>query len=319
MKAVVISSFGEPEVLKIEEREIPTIGPNDVLLQVKAVGVNRPDIFQRKGNYAAPVGVDPYIPGLEVAGVTCAVGPAVNNFREGQPVMALVAGGGYAEYVAVDSCSCIAIPKNVSFEEAAGMPETLFTVWHNVFQRARLKSGERLLVHGGTGGIGLTAIQLGLLMGAEVFTTVGSNPKKQFVETLGAKAFNYHEEDFEQVLSDVDVILDSIGGNYFTKNINVLASEGRLVQINAMNGAKVELNLFKLMQKRISITGSTLRNQSLEVKRGIAQELEKNVLPMIEEDRFKTYISQVFPVEEVVSAHHLMESRDFVGKIILAF
>lgn len=322
MKAAIITTFGAPEVLEIQEREIPRILPTEVLVEVKAAGVNRPDIFQRKGNYAAPEGVAADIPGLEVSGLVIAVGDQVHTLAVGHRVMALVSGGGYAAYVAVDAGSCLPMPANITFEEAAGMPETLFTVWHNVFQRGRLKAGDKLLVHGGTGGIGLTAIQLALLMGCEVYTTVGTDEKKAFVEALGVtKAFNYHKEDFEGSLlnADITVILDSIGGEYFTKNVNVLAEEGRLVQINAMMGAKVELNLFKLMQKRIFLTGSTLRNRSLSFKAEVATELKAQVLPWIASGAYKTYIQQVFPIDVVVQAHSLMESRDFVGKIILVF
>lgn len=322
MKTVIISTFGGPEVLEIQDRPIPDILANEVLLQVKAAGINRPDIFQRKGNYPAPAGVSADVPGLEVSGVITAVGKNVSELKIGQAVMALVSGAGYAEYVAVDAGSCIEIPDNISFEEAAGMPETLFTVWSNVFQRGKLQRGEKILVHGGTGGIGLTTIQLSLLMGAEVFTTVGSAEKKKFVENLGVtSAFNYHEEDFEESLKDtaIDVILDSIGGDYFNKNINILNEEGRLIQINAMQGAKVSLNLFKLMQKRIFLSGSTLRNRSLVFKAELAQEIKKQVVPFIANGSYKTFIEKVFPVEDVIQAHELMESRDFIGKLILVF
>lgn len=322
MKAVVISSFGAPEVLEIQERNIPLLSSEEVLIQVKAAGVNRPDIFQRKGNYPAPVGVAADIPGLEVSGVVYAVGENVKSLTIGQRVMALVAGAGYAEYVAVDEGSCIPIPENLSFEEAAGMPETLFTVWHNVFQRGGLKKGEKFLVHGGAGGIGITAIQLAYLLGCEVFTTVGSDKKKEFVNNLGVSmALNYHVEDFEEVLKStgIDVILDSIGGDYFNKNINVLAEEGRLVQINAMEGPKVNLNLFKLMQKRIFLTGSTLRNRSTSFKADVAREINEYVMPLIANGSYKTYIEQIFSIADVVKAHQLMESRNFIGKIILVF
>lgn len=323
MKVVAISSFGEPDVLKVVDREKPSILPTEVLIEVKAAGINRPDTFQRKGNYPAPEGVAADIPGLEVAGYVIEVGEEVEGLRKGDRVMALLAGGGYAQFVNVDAGSCLLVPDTISLEEAAGIPETLFTVWHNVFQRGNLKSGEKLLVHGGTGGIGLTAIQLAQAFGADVYTTVGSEVKKDFVEhILGVcKAFNYHQEDFEAVLREekVNVILDSIGGEYFSKNINVLSDEGRLVQINAMKGAKVEVNLFKIMQKRLFLTGSTLRSRSLEFKSALAKELNTEVLPLIAEGKLKTYIAQVFPYTEVVEAHRLMESRDFIGKIILTF
>lgn len=322
MKVVVITRPGEADVLEIQERSIPEISANEVLIKVKAAGVNRPDVYQRKGNYAAPKGVAADIPGLEVSGIISAIGSEVSSFQLGQAVMALVSGAGYAEYVAVDAGSCMLIPEGISFEEAAGMPETLFTVWSNVFQRGKLAPGETILVHGGAGGIGLTAIQLAKLMGNNVFTTVGSAEKKKFVKNLGVTAaFNYHEEDFEELLgsNSVNVVLDSIGGDYFNKNINVLAEEGRLVQINAMQGAKVNLNLIKLMQKRIYITGSTLRNRPLSFKAEIANELKQFVLPFIANGSYKTYIERVFAIDDVVEAHRLMESRDFIGKIILVF
>lgn len=322
MKAVVISAYGAPEVLEIQERGIPSIMADEVLIKVKAAGVNRPDIFQRKGNYPPPSGVVADIPGLEISGIVIAIGDNVKTLAIGDCVMALLAAGGYAEYAAVHEGSCIVMPENISFEEAAGMPETLFTVWHNVFQRGKLQRGYNFLVHGGTGGIGLTAIQLAKLMGSQVYTTVGSEEKKKFVETLAVElAINYHNEDFESMLKGVgiNVILDSIGGDYFDKNINILAEEGRLVQINAMAGAKVNLNLHYMMQKRISLTGSTLRNRSLSFKAELAQEIKKYVIPFVADGSYKTYIEEIFPVEEVVKAHHLMETRNFIGKIILTF
>jgi putative PIG3 family NAD(P)H quinone oxidoreductase len=322
MQAVVITEPGGPEVLQVQERTIPLLGKDEVLITVHAAGVNRPDVFQRRGNYPAPVGTVADIPGLEVAGVVAAVGEDCRSFEAGDRVMALVAGGGYAQYVAVDCGSCIRIPDNLSFTEAAGMPETLFTVWHNVFERGRLTRGERFLVHGGAGGIGSTAIQLAHLFGAEVFTTVGGTDKVSFVRSLGASHIvNYKESDFEESWNSgsMDVILDSIGGTYFEKNINLLAEEGRLVVINAMQGAKVELNLIKMMQKRIHLTGSTLRNRSLEFKKQLADAISQNVLPLIETGAYKTPIAEVFSYKDARYAHELMESRAFSGKIILAF
>nr|WP_210354317.1 NAD(P)H-quinone oxidoreductase [Sphingobacterium tabacisoli] len=322
MQAVVITEPGGPEVLQVQERTIPLLGKKEVLITVHAAGVNRPDVFQRRGNYPAPVGTVADIPGLEVAGVVAAVGEDCRNFEVGDRVMALVAGGGYAQYVAVDHGSCIHIPDNLSFIEAAGMPETLFTVWHNVFERGRLSGGERFLVHGGAGGIGSTAIQLAHLFGAEVFTTVGTSDKESFVRDLGASHIvNYKESDFEKSwgASSMDVILDSVGGSYFEKNINLLAEEGRLVVINAMQGAKVELNLIKMMQKRIYLTGSTLRNRSLEFKRQLTEAICQNVIPLIETGAYKTPIAEVFSYKDARYAHELMESRAFSGKIILAF
>ena len=322
MKAVVVSAFGEPEVLVVEERDKPVLQAGEVLIKVCAAGVNRPDLLQRKGKYPAPIDTVQDILGLEVAGHIVELSDDVSDLSVGERVMALVAGGGYAEYVSVSASVCISIPENVTYEEAAGMPETLFTVWHNVFQRGHLQAGESLLVHGGAGGIGSTAIQLGNLFGAKVFATVGSDAKKVFVNELGAfQAINYHEEDFEEILKDqaIDVILDSIGGSYFNRNIQVLNADGRLVYINAMEGAKVELNLLKLMQKRIYLTGSTLRSRSIEFKSQLAQEIRQHVLPFIEDRCYRTHIHQVFPFQEAAEAHNLMESRNFLGKIILKF
>ncbi|MBL1408378.1 NAD(P)H-quinone oxidoreductase [Sphingobacterium sp. C459-1T] len=322
MDAVVITKSGGPDVLQVRKRMIPTIGDYEVLVEVRAAGVNRPDVFQRKGNYPAPTGVVADIPGLEVAGIIVKVGSACCGIRIGDRVMALIAGGGYAQYVAVDFRLCIVLPDNLSFIEAAGMPETLFTVWHNVFERGRLIKGERFLIHGGAGGIGSTAIQLANLLGADVFTTVGSSEKISFVQELGASHIvNYKECDFEDVWSGIgiDVILDSIGGSYFEKNVNLLSEEGRLIIINAMQGAKVELNLIKMMHKRIHLTGSTLRNRSLEFKRQLTEAICQNVLPLIETGTYKTPIAEVFSYKDAGYAHELMESRAFNGKIILAF
>lgn len=322
MKAVVITEAGGPEVLKVEERAVPLISETEVLIEVRAAGVNRPDVFQRKGNYPAPAGVVADIPGLEVAGVVVAVGKTCQNIVVGDRVMALVGGGGYAQYVAADAAVCIIMPDNLSFVEAAGMPETFFTVWHNVFERGQLGVGERFLVHGGAGGIGSTAIQLATLFGAEVYTTVGSAAKALFVRQLGAtEVVDYSSSDFEETWMEfkMDVILDSIGGQYFNKNINLLNEEGRLVIINAMQGPKVELNLINLMKKRLHITGSTLRNRSLGFKRKLAYAVNREVMPWVESGLYKTPVAQVFSYSDAYLAHELMESRNFLGKIILAF
>lgn len=322
MKAVVMHGIGGPDVLKIEERVRPTISSTQVLIRVYAAGVNRPDIFQRKGNYAAPSHIVQDILGLEVSGVIEDIGDSVTQWKVGDEVMALVSGGGYATYVCVHEGAVLKKPNNLSFEEAAGIPETVYTVWHNLFQRGRLKSGENLLVHGGSGGIGSTAIQLGKLFGAHVTTTVGSSSKMQYAINLGADTvINYQEDDFEDIIgrNNIDVVLDSIGGVYFSKNINVLKEEGRLVYINAMQGAKVELNLIKMMQKRIYITGSTLRNRDDEFKSLLTADIREFVLPFLEDGSFSVPIYKVFNSEEASKAHELMESRNFQGKIILKF
>lgn len=322
MKAVVITEPGAPEVLQVEELDQPQVGDLDVLIAVRAAGVNRPDVFQRKGNYPAPAGVDPRIPGLEVAGVIVEKGRLVDNWNIGDPVCALVAGGGYASYVSVYQGHCLPIPPNLTFEEAAALPETVFTVWDNVFRRGKLRAGEHFLVHGGAGGIGSTAIQLGALFGAEVYTTISSTEKGLFCQSLGAsKTIDYTREDFQQVLADrgVDVILDSIGGDYFEKNINLLNPDGRLVYINAMQGAKAELNLLKLMQKRIVLTGSTLRARDHQFKETLRDEIWTEVWPKIIAGDFKPRLFQMFPFYEAATAHQAMEDSALLGKIVLTF
>ncbi|MFC6100937.1 NAD(P)H-quinone oxidoreductase [Olivibacter domesticus] len=321
MKAVVITSFGAPEVLQIQERAIPVVLNDEVLVRVKAAGVNRPDVFQREGNYPAPKGASVDIPGLEIAGIVEAVGEGVTQWHIGDKVCALVSGGGYAEYVAVPSGHCLPIPNNLNFTEAASLPETVFTVWSNVFQRGNLKSQENLLVHGGTSGIGTTAIQLAKAFGAKVFTTAGTDEKCKACLALGADiCINYKESDFEKALSnyEIDIILDMVGGDYFEKNMNVLAAEGRLVYINAMQGNTVKLNIMKMMQKRISITGSTLRSRDKTFKTILTKSVYEHVWPTILNGQFKPIIYKVFPAEQATQAHHLMESSTHIGKIVLS-
>lgn len=320
MKAIVITGYGAPEVLKIQELSLPEISPDEVLIKVKAAGVNRPDVFQRKGKYPAPEGVPADIPGLEVAGVVEKTGKNVTTFKPGDKVFALLAGGGYAEYVKVPEGQILTIPDGFSFEEAAGLAETLYTVYHNVFLRAKLQKGERFLVHGGSSGIGITAIQLAKASGAEVFVTVGSDDKGEKCLELGADQFvNYKKDDFAVVLKDkkIDVILDMIGGDYFEKNINILNEEGRLVYINAMSGNLVTLNIMQLMQKRISIMGSTLRSRDKAFKAALTKEIREKMLPLLEKGHFTPVIHQVFPLDKASEAHQLMESNQHIGKIIL--
>lgn len=322
MKAVIITSFGAPEVLQIQERAIPVVLKDEVLVRVKAAGVNRPDVFQREGNYPAPKGAPADIPGLEIAGIVETVGEGVTQWHIGDKVCALVSGGGYAEYVAIPSGHCLPIPSNLNFIEAASLPETVFTVWSNVFQRGNLKSQENLLVHGGTSGIGITAIQLAKAFGANVFTTAGTEEKCKACLDLGADlCINYKESDFEKALSNynIDIILDMVGGDYFEKNMNVLAAEGRLVYINAMQGNTVKLNIMKMMQKRISITGSTLRSRDKAFKTMLTKSVYEHVWPTILNGQFKPIIYKVFPAEQAAQAHHLMESSTHIGKIVLSF
>ncbi|MGN6532190.1 MAG: NAD(P)H-quinone oxidoreductase [Ginsengibacter sp.] len=320
MKAIIITSYGAPDVLKIEERNKPIIDENEVLIKVKAAGINRPDVAQRKGNYPPPADAPQDIPGLEVAGIIEQTGKNAHQWKINDKVCALVSGGGYAEYVKVNAGQCLPIPQGFGFAEAASLPETIFTVWHNVFQRGKLKKGERLLIHGGSSGIGVTAIQLAKYFDAEVTVTVGSDEKGKRCLELGAdKYINYKTQDFEHKLKDhpVDVILDMIGGIYFQKNIEVLKAEGRLVYINAMQGNIVSLNIRQMMQKRITITGSTLRNRDTKFKSSLAREIQKKVWPIFAEGKFKPVIFASFPMLEANKAHELMESSKHVGKIIL--
>ncbi|GAA4141178.1 NAD(P)H-quinone oxidoreductase [Sphingobacterium kyonggiense] len=320
MRAAVIRSFGGPEVLEVMEREGLIPGPKEVLLDVKAAGINRPDVFQRKGNYPAPAGAVADIPGLEVSGVVKALGAEVKELKIGDEVFALLAGGGYATEVCVDEGLCIRKPINLSFEDAASLPETLFTVWHNVFQRGGLKKGDRLLVHGGSGGIGSMAIQLATQFGTSVYCTVGNEEKAQFALKMGAvKTINYHQENFESELKDfgINIILDSIGGSYFEKNLNLLIEDGRLIQINATEGAKVNLNLLKLMQKRILLTGSTLRARDVDFKRALTKEIKEQVIPLFAKGNFQSMLTKVFTLEEVVQAHQYFDSYQHFGKIVL--
>lgn len=320
MKAIVITKPGAPEVLQLQERPTPQPKPNEVLIQVKAAGVNRPDIFQRKGNYPPPADIPQDIPGLEVAGIITETGSDVTNWKTGDYVCALLGGGGYAEFTVVDARHCLPVPRGWTFVEAASLPETVFTVWQNVFLRGGLKSGENLLVHGGSSGIGITAIQLAKAFGAEVFATAGSDEKCKTCENLGAKrSINYKKEDFEIVLKDTgaDVILDMIGGDYIPKNIQLLKPDGRLVYINAMQGGKAEIDVTEFMKKRLTLTGSTLRNRDAVFKAQLSAEIKENIWPIIEADQFKPVIYKTFKLEDAAAAHQLMESSEHIGKIIL--
>ena len=320
MKAVVINQPGGPEVLHWQDHPTPQPGEEEVLIEVKAAGLNRADISQRKGNYPPPPGAPAAIPGLEVAGIVAACGSGVTQWKSGDPVCALLAGGGYAEYVAVKEGQCLPIPEGWSFAEAASLPETVCTVWSNVFQRGSLQPGESLLVHGGSSGIGITAIQLAKAKGAKVFVTVGSEEKGKACLQLGADIYiNYKAQDFEEELSNegVDVILDMVGGAYLPKNINILRPEGRLVYINSMDRGNAELSIFKVMQKRLTITGSTLRSREYPFKKALIADVYKNVYPLITAGKYKPVIYKTFPFEQAPNAHRLMESSEHIGKIIL--
>lgn len=319
MKAIVITEFGRPEVLQVQERTVPEIKKDEVLVQVKAAGVNRPDVFQRKGNYPAPPGVVADIPGLEIAGIIVQVGTVVTEWKTGDEVCCLVAGGGYAEYVAVHKDICLPIPAGISFAEAAILPETVYTVWDNVFRRGLLRAGESILIHGGAGGIGSTAIQLAKAFGARVLTTVSNVEKEKYCKQLGADVIiNYRENDFAEVLREepINVVLDSIGGDYFQRNLDLLRADGRLVCINATNGHKVELNIIKLMQKRILITGSTLRARDISFKKALTQDVRRHVWPLIG-SLFTPQLFKKLPLENAAEAHHLMEEGALLGKLAL--
>ncbi len=323
MAAVAIAGKGGPEVLVSETRPVPLPGPGQVLIRVRAAGVNRPDVLQRKGAYPAPKGHSE-LPGLEVAGEVAALGEGASRYKVGDRVMALVNGGGYAEYCVADEGSCLPVPERLSLVEAGGVPETFFTVWHNVFERGALKSGEWLLVHGGTSGIGTVAIQLGKAKGARVIATAGSPEKCKACLELGAvRAIDYRSEDFAEAVKaetggrGVDVILDIVGGDYLERNIRALAEDGRLVNIGHQSSTPVPVDLVRLMLKRLTITGSTLRIRSKEVKAAIARAVEENVLPLLADGRVRVIVDRTYPLAEAAEAHRRMESSQHIGKIVL--
>jgi NADPH2:quinone reductase len=326
MKAIIITQPGGPEVLQLEERPIPEYAGNEVLVKVMAAGVNRPDVYQRKGNYPPPAWAPQNIPGLEIAGIVTATGSDGSRWKAGDKVCALVGGGGYAEYCNVPEGQCLRMPGNLSFAEAASLPETFFTVWSNVFDRGHLKSHESLLIHGGTSGIGVAAIQMAKALGSTVYVTTGTDDKCRFCEKLGAtRAINYKTDDFAEVISQltdgkgVDVILDMIGGDYTPKNIHSLANDGRLVLINAMKGKDATVDLSLVMRKRLTITGSTLRGRNMTFKSNIATKLARIIWPMLTSGEIKPIIHKVFPAREAAKAHALMESGEHIGKIVLDF
>ena len=324
MLAIGITSPGGPDVLVPETRPVPLPGLGEILVHVKAAGVNRPDILQRKGGYPPPKGASD-IPGLEVSGIVVALGEAVTRYQLGDVICALVPGGGYAEYCTVHETNALPVPHGLSMEEAAGIPETFFTVWTNVFDRGALKPDETLLVHGGTSGIGTTAIMLAKAFGSRVIVTAGSDEKCQSTLRIGAdRAINYRKEDFvAETLSFTDglganVILDMVGGDYIARNYAAAARDGRIVQIAFQGGSKVEVDFVPLMMKRLTHTGSTLRPRSFEEKALIAKALEAHVWPLLVQGRCKPIIHAIFPLKEAAKAHRLMESGVHTGKIILA-
>lgn len=320
MRCIEITQPGPPDVLHLAERPRPTPGVGEVLIRVAFAGVNRPDALQRAGRYAPPAGASD-LPGLEASGVIEAVGPGVSDWTAGDQVCALLPGGGYAEYVTTPAAHCLPVPQGLDLRQAACLPETCFTVWSNVFQRGGLQAGERLLIHGGSSGIGTTAIQIATALGARVFATAGSDAKCDACTQLGAeRAINYRTEDFVDLMraqGGADVILDMVGGDYIARNLKCLAVEGRLVQIAFLTGPKAEVNFAPLMMKRQTITGSTLRPQSDEAKARICNAVRAHVWPLVEGGRMAPVMDQTFPLAQAAAAHARMEAGDHIGKIVL--
>ena len=320
MNAIIIQQPGGPEALQLRQQPKPRPAAHEVLIRVHAAGVNRPDVLMRQGKYAGSGDVAGLVPGLEIAGTVEQCGAEVTRWYPGDAVCALLPAGGYAEFVIVDSRHCLPVPTGLSMVEAAALPETVFTVWHNVFQRGSLQPGETLLVHGGSSGIGTTAIQLARALGSRVAITAGSDAKCTACRGLGADwDINYRTDDFEQVLNaeGVDVVLDMIGGEYIAKNLRLLKDDGRLVFVNAMQGGKGEFNALDVMRRRLTITGSTLRPRSADFKAALAADVEKQVWPLVEAGKFRPVIYQTFPLTEASAAHELMESSAHIGKIVL--
>ncbi|MFC4349270.1 NAD(P)H-quinone oxidoreductase [Kordiimonas lipolytica] len=323
MKAVEITTPGGPDVLKPCERETPVAGEGEILIRVEAAGVNRPDVVQRLGRYPAPPGASD-IPGLEVAGEVVALGAGTEGFKVGDKVCALVPGGGYAEFCTANAACAMHVPKGFSMVQAAAIPETYFTVWSNLFDRAGLTEGETLLVHGGSSGIGSTAIQLAKAFGAKVITTVGNAEKADFCTKLGADVLvNYREDDFVEAVKDftggvgVNVVLDMVGGDYIAKNIECLAVEGRHVSIAFLQGPQVDVNMLPVMLKRLVLTGSTLRARDNSFKGAIARALQAQVWPLMEAGKVAPVIDSVYPLEQASEAHARMETSQHMGKIML--
>jgi NADPH2:quinone reductase len=323
MYAVEIENAGRNGTLKLTQRPTPSMGDDDVLIDVHGAGVNRPDVLQRRGYYPPPPGASD-LPGLEVAGVVVAIGKRVSRFACGDRVCALLAGGGYAQYASVHEGHVLPVPTGLSLIEAASLPETVFTVWANMVSRGQCKAGDTVLVHGGTSGIGVTAIQIATALGASVIATAGSKDKAVACETLGAKlGVNYREDDFVSSVLEftdgrgVDVILDIVGGEYVERNLRAAAVNGRLVSIAFIGGVKGEVDLSLIMKKRLVMTGSTLRSASVEEKAELASQVIRHVWPMIEAHAFRPVVHKCFPLREAQAAHELMESSEHIGKIVL--
>jgi len=323
MKAVEIAAPGGPEQLRLSTRPVPRCAEGEVLVHVAAAGVNRPDVMQRQGRYPPPPGASD-LPGLEIAGEIAALGSGVSGLAIGDRVLALLPGGGYAEYAVAAAPLCLPVPDGVTMIEAAAIPETYFTVWTNLFQRGGCKSGDTVLIHGGTSGIGTTAIQLASAFGARVYATAGSPQKCRACEQLGAiRGIDYKTEDFVEVIRSAtggqgaDLILDMVAGSYVARNIDAAATEGRIVTISLLGGARAEINMGVLMQKRLTLTGSTLRTRTIAQKAIVAEAVRKNVWPLLMAGRCKPVIHASFPLAEASAAHVLMESSQHIGKIVL--
>lgn len=323
MKVIEISEYGDADVLKLTDRPIPDPASGEVLIRVAAAGLNRADVMQRNGHYPPPPGASDLL-GLEVSGTVAATASDVHDLSVGDEVCALLAGGGYAQYCTAPASSCLPIPKSLNLVESAAVPETFFTVWTNIFMRGKLKKGERLLVHGGTSGIGTTAIQLAKAFGAKVCATAGSDEKCDACVQLGADlAINYREDDFVEKVKTwsngqgVDVILDIVAGDYLAKNIKSLAVEGRLVIIATQGGLKSEINALPIMMKRLTVTGSTLRPRTVEQKSEIAQELREHAWPLLDDGSIKPVIDSIYPMHQVSDAHRRLDSGTHIGKILL--
>lgn len=322
MRYVALTAFGDASNLQLAKMAIPEPKPDEVLIKVYAAGVNRPDILQRQGLYPAPENASPIL-GLEVAGEIVACGVNVKRWQLGDNVCALVDGGGYADYALAPAAQCLPMPAGYSYVQAAALPETFFTVWHNLFQRAHLQAGETLLIHGGASGIGVAAIQIARAFGINIIATAGSAAKCAAIERLGAQAINYRERDFVAEVKQLtqglgaNVILDMVGGDYIQRNFSAAAKDGRIVNIAFLNGSKTMVDFMPLMLKRLTLTGSTLRAQSSSVKANIAAELELNIWPLVKAKTISPLIDSVFALSDVAAAHRHMESNQHIGKIIL--
>ncbi|SEO24658.1 putative NAD(P)H quinone oxidoreductase, PIG3 family [Paracoccus alcaliphilus] len=319
MNAIEITAPGDADKLQMTRRPVPVPSHDQILIRVGWAGINRPDVLQRAGSYAPPPGASD-LPGLEAAGEVVGVGSGVSRWKKGDRVTALLPGGGYAEYVVCHADHALAIPEGLDLREAACLPETAFTVWSNVVRRGHLRAGERFLVHGGTSGIGMMAIQTARALGARVFATASSAEKCEAIAALGATAINYREDDFVKHLTNeggADLILDMVGGSYIPRNIRALATDGRLVMIAFLEGAKAELNFAQIMMRRLSVTGSTLRPQSDAAKADIAQDLRDMLWPMIEGGVVRVMIDSEFDLSDAAEAHRRMESSGHIGKIVL--